>query len=49
MKIPVNLTEKLATFTYRFSLRTIATYNNNDIMVPVKRPFELRQPTRFAW
>ena len=49
MKIPVNLTEKLATFTDRFSPRTIATYNNNDIMVPVKRPFELRQPTRFAW
>src|ERR1700746_1728618 len=33
MKAPANLTEKLATFTDRFSPRTVATYNNNDIMV----------------
>jgi mannose-6-phosphate isomerase-like protein (cupin superfamily) len=33
MKEPANLAEKLATFTDRFSPRTGATYNNNDIMV----------------
>jgi mannose-6-phosphate isomerase-like protein (cupin superfamily) len=33
MKAPANLAEKLATFTERFSPRTVATYNNNDIMV----------------
>ena len=33
MEPPANLSEKLATFTDRFSPRTIATYNNNDIMV----------------
>jgi mannose-6-phosphate isomerase-like protein (cupin superfamily) len=33
MNAPVNLSEKLATFTDRFSPRTIATYNANDIMV----------------
>jgi mannose-6-phosphate isomerase-like protein (cupin superfamily) len=30
---PANLAEKLATFNDRFSPRTVATYNNNDIMV----------------
>jgi hypothetical protein len=29
MKAPANLAEKLATFTGRFSPRTVATYNNN--------------------
>jgi mannose-6-phosphate isomerase-like protein (cupin superfamily) len=33
MKAPANLAEKLATFTDYFSPRTVATYNNNDIMV----------------
>lgn len=33
MKTHANLAEKLATFTDRFSPRTVATYNNNDIMV----------------
>ena len=33
MKTPANLADKLATFTDVFSPRTIATYNNNDIMV----------------
>jgi mannose-6-phosphate isomerase-like protein (cupin superfamily) len=33
MKAPANLGEKFATFTDRFSPCTIATYNNNDIMV----------------
>ena len=33
MKAPANLAEKLAAFADRFSPRTIATYNNNDIMV----------------
>jgi mannose-6-phosphate isomerase-like protein (cupin superfamily) len=33
MKAPANLAEKLATFTERFSPRTVATYNKNDIMV----------------
>ena len=33
MKAPANLTEKLASFTDRFSPRTVATYNANDIMV----------------
>jgi mannose-6-phosphate isomerase-like protein (cupin superfamily) len=33
MKAPANLTEKLATFTEPFSPRTVATYNDNDIMV----------------
>jgi mannose-6-phosphate isomerase-like protein (cupin superfamily) len=33
MKAPANLSEKLGTFTDRFSPRTVATYNNNDIMV----------------
>ena len=33
MKAPANLANKLATFTDRFSPRTVATYNNNDIMV----------------
>lgn len=33
MKAPANLADKLATFTDVFSPRTIATYNNNDIMV----------------
>ncbi len=30
---PANLAEKLATFSDSFSPRTVATYNNNDIMV----------------
>jgi hypothetical protein len=33
MEALANLTEKLGTFTDRFSPRTVATYNNNDIMV----------------
>jgi mannose-6-phosphate isomerase-like protein (cupin superfamily) len=33
MKTPANLAQKLATFTDRFSPRTVATYNTNDIMV----------------
>jgi mannose-6-phosphate isomerase-like protein (cupin superfamily) len=33
MTLPANLAEKLATFTDRFSPRTVATYNDNDIMV----------------
>jgi mannose-6-phosphate isomerase-like protein (cupin superfamily) len=33
MKAPANLADKLAAFTDVFSPRTIATYNNNDIMV----------------
>jgi hypothetical protein len=33
MQAPANLAEKLATFTERFAPRTVATYNNNDIMV----------------
>jgi mannose-6-phosphate isomerase-like protein (cupin superfamily) len=33
MNAPANLAEKLATFTDPFSPRTVATYNNNDIMV----------------
>ncbi len=33
MKAQANLAEKLSTFTDYFSPRTIATYNNNDIMV----------------
>jgi len=33
MQAPANLAEKLATFTDRLSLRTVATYNDNDIMV----------------
>lgn len=33
MKASANLAEKLATFTDRFSPRTVATYNDNDIMV----------------
>ena len=33
MEAPANLSEKLGTFTDRFSPRTVATYNNNDIMV----------------
>lgn len=33
MKAPANLADKLATFTDHFSPRTVATYNNNDIMV----------------
>src|SRR5262249_37412861 len=33
MNLPANLAEKLATFTDRFSPRTVATYNGNDIMV----------------
>ena len=33
MKPPANLAEKLLTFTDRFSPRTVATYNGNDIMV----------------
>jgi len=33
MKTPANLSEKLATFTERYSPRTVATYNDNDIMV----------------
>jgi len=36
MKAPANLAEKLATFTDRFSPRTVATYNNNDIMVAAR-------------
>jgi mannose-6-phosphate isomerase-like protein (cupin superfamily) len=40
MKAPANLAEKLATFTDRFSPRTVATYNNNDIMVAkIEGPF----------
>ena len=33
MRAPANLAEKLATFTDRFSPRTVASYNDNDIMV----------------
>jgi mannose-6-phosphate isomerase-like protein (cupin superfamily) len=33
VKAPASLTEKLATFSDRFSPRTVATYNDNDIMV----------------
>lgn len=33
MMEPANLAEKLETFSDRFSPRTVATYNNNDIMV----------------
>ena len=33
MKTPANLAAKLATFNDRFSPRTVATYNDNDIMV----------------
>jgi hypothetical protein len=33
VKAPANLAQKLATFTDRFSPRTVATYNTNDIMV----------------
>jgi len=33
VKATANLAEKLATFTDRFSPRTVATYNNDDIMV----------------
>src|SRR6202000_1429889 len=33
MKAPPNPAEKLACFTDRFSPRTVATYNSNDIMV----------------
>jgi mannose-6-phosphate isomerase-like protein (cupin superfamily) len=33
MEAPANLTNKLGTFTDRFSPRTVATYNDNDIMV----------------
>jgi mannose-6-phosphate isomerase-like protein (cupin superfamily) len=30
---PINLTEKLATFSEYFSPRTVAEYNGNDVMV----------------
>ena len=33
MKSPANLAAKLATFTDRFSPRTVTTYNGNDVMV----------------
>lgn len=33
MQAPANLAEKLATFSDRFSPRTVATYNGNDVMV----------------
>ena len=33
MNVPANLAEKLTTFTERFSPRTVAVYNDNDIMV----------------
>jgi mannose-6-phosphate isomerase-like protein (cupin superfamily) len=33
MKAPANLAGTLATFADRFSPRTVATYNDNDIMV----------------
>jgi mannose-6-phosphate isomerase-like protein (cupin superfamily) len=33
MQAPANLAEKLAIFADRFSPRTVATYNNNDIML----------------
>src|ERR1700741_5519876 len=33
MEATANLSEKLGTFTDRFSPRTVATYNNNDVMV----------------
>jgi mannose-6-phosphate isomerase-like protein (cupin superfamily) len=33
MKAAANLADKLATFSDRFSPRTVATYNSNDIMV----------------
>jgi mannose-6-phosphate isomerase-like protein (cupin superfamily) len=33
MKAPANLAAKLATFNDRFSPRTVATYNDSDIMV----------------
>ncbi len=33
MQAPANLAEKLASFADRFSPRTVATYNGNDIMV----------------
>lgn len=33
METPANLAEKLAQFADKFSPRTVATYNGNDIMV----------------
>jgi hypothetical protein len=33
MTAAANLAERLTTFSERFSPRTVATYNNNDIMV----------------
>jgi mannose-6-phosphate isomerase-like protein (cupin superfamily) len=44
MEAPVNLAEKLKTFVDRFSPRTVATYNNNDIMVAkLEGPFHWHQ------
>jgi hypothetical protein len=40
MKTSANLAEKLATFADRFSPRTVATYNGNDVMVAkIEGPF----------
>jgi mannose-6-phosphate isomerase-like protein (cupin superfamily) len=40
MDAPANLTDKLGTFADRFSPRTVATYNNNDItMAKLEGPF----------
>ncbi len=43
MTEPANLADKLATFDERFSPRTIATYNNNDIMVAIQEPAAARR------
>jgi mannose-6-phosphate isomerase-like protein (cupin superfamily) len=44
METPANLTKKLGTFTDRFSPRTVATYNDNDIMVAkLEGPFRWHQ------
>jgi hypothetical protein len=40
MDAPANLTDKLGTFADRFSPRTVATHNNNDItMAKLEGPF----------
>ena len=41
--VDTNLADKLATFTDRFSPRTVATYDDNDIMVAT---FEVSNGTR---
>jgi hypothetical protein len=47
MNSPANLAEKLAAFTDRFSPRTVATYNNSDIMVAkLEGPFSALRPGR---